>query len=418
MKMDWQRLAGLSFDYFMVLREGQIEHVSPQLEKHLGYVGGLPCRELRDLVHKDDLSAMGSLDSRSRNTIRLRTGGGTYRWFEVESDVVNHETYLAMRDITAQKTIQNDLGRYLINMRQSRDEAEQFAYAASHDLQEPLRTISNYAGFLLEDYGAVLPPDAAEQLTYIIDAAKMGRQLVNDLLAITRLKDPTIQDVDLSQVLGQVTMNLEFAIKESQALIEHGPLGTVLGDQSMLVVLLQNLVSNAIKFSDGPPAVRIGCEVLVDSWHIWVEDSGIGIDPQYVDQVFQIFRRINRDYPGTGIGLAICRKIVDLHRGKIWIDSEPGHGTVVHITLPRDTNGNKADSTDRGSSPGCPRDAEGAAQSTGFRPNSLGSGWGGSSTVLAQDGAVRGRPSTRPGSNGLEPTARDWLRAPRGNKAG
>jgi signal transduction histidine kinase len=218
-------------------------------------------------------------------------------------------------------------------------ELEQYAYVASHDLQEPLRMVASYLQLLERRYKGKLDADADKYIGYAVDGAMRMQKLIVDLLAFSRVstrgKDP--EPVDCETALGHSLANLELAIKESGAVITRDPLPTVLVDPTQLSLLLQNLVSNAIKFrGDKPPTIHISARSQDNECEVSVRDDGIGFDPQFSERIFVIFQRLHSkaEYPGTGIGLSICKKIVQRHGGRIWVDSELGKGTTFYFTLP------------------------------------------------------------------------------------
>lgn len=238
-------------------------------------------------------------------------------------------------DITSRKRIEDEL-------RRSNAELEQFAYIASHDLQEPLRTVAGMVQLLQQRYQSQLDERADEYIHFAVDASKRMQQLINDLLDFSRVdrKERSFAATDVEQTLQRVLANLQSTITESGAQITHDPLPTVQADAEQLTQVLQNLVGNAIKFrGDQPPEIHIGAERSENCWQFAVRDNGIGIDPKYFERIFLIFQRLHtrRKYPGTGIGLAICKKIIERHGGKIWVESEPNHGAIFFFTLPERT---------------------------------------------------------------------------------
>jgi PAS domain S-box-containing protein len=241
-------------------------------------------------------------------------------------------------DITELRRQEELLKRQAADLARSNAELEQFAYVASHDLQEPLRMVASFTQLLAKRYAGKLDAKADEYIKYTVDGAKRMQQLIADLLALSRVgtKGGEFRDVPLAEVMSDVLLNLGPAIQESGAVVVHDSLPTVLADRGQMTQLLQNLIGNAIKFRDAKlPRVHISAEETGDEWTISVSDNGIGIAPEHKERVFQIFQRLHtRDqYPGTGIGLAVCRKIVERHSGKIWLDSSPGAGTTFHFTL-------------------------------------------------------------------------------------
>jgi len=226
----------------------------------------------------------------------------------------------------------------------SNQDLERFAFVASHDLQEPLRMMSGFAGLLRQRCQGRLGVDADEYVAYIVDAATRMSRMVEDLLVLSRLstRAAPLQVVVLDGVLDEALGNLASSIAEAGATIRRGPLPAVLGDRGQLVMLLQNLVGNAVKFrGDHPPRVEIEALREGRAWRLSLSDDGIGLEPEHLDRVFEMFWRLhpNGRYPGTGIGLALCRKIVERHGGRIWVESAPGRGSTFHVLFPDGTPG-------------------------------------------------------------------------------
>jgi len=224
-------------------------------------------------------------------------------------------------------------------LERSNEDLEQFAYVASHDLQEPLRTVSNYLQLLERRYGDELDTDAEEFIEFAVDGAERMHEMIQALLEYSRVdtRGNPLDPTDLGSVYEQACRNLNVAIEESDASITADDLPTVRGDESQLVQLLQNLLDNAIKYTgDRDPRVHVSAERADGRWVIAVEDNGIGMAPEETERVFEIFERLHgrESYSGTGIGLAMCRKIVDRHGGDIWVDSEQGEGATFSFTLP------------------------------------------------------------------------------------
>lgn len=226
------------------------------------------------------------------------------------------------------------------DLRRSNAELEQFAYVASHDLQEPLRKVASFCQLLEQRYVGQLDERADTYLTYAADGARRMQRLIADLLAFSRVGRGTTEkwgDVDCNEAVARAVSQLAHAIEESGARVTHDDLPVVQGDAVLLVQLFQNLVGNAIKFRGSrPPEVRVGVRRDGGFWEFSCTDNGIGIEPGYADRIFVIFQRLHsRDtYDGTGIGLALCRKIVEYHGGRIWLDSSVESGTVFRWTLP------------------------------------------------------------------------------------
>lgn len=265
-------------------------------------------------------------------------------------------------DITRLKQLEDALKRKNEDLERSNKELEQFAYVASHDLQEPLRMVTSYLQLLERRYKDKLDSDANDFIHFAVDGASRMKALVEGLLRFSRVqsKGKPFKPTDVNGILRAVLKNLEAVIEESGAKITYDPLPTVMADDLQLTQLFQNLIGNAIKFRDkSPPEVHISAVPVerfgspgssfqrtmdaqqegynrgYGTWKFSVSDNGIGIAPEYGDRLFQIFQRLHPkgEYPGTGIGLAICKKVVELHGGRIWMESEPGKGSTFCFTL-------------------------------------------------------------------------------------
>lgn len=232
-----------------------------------------------------------------------------------------------------------DLEKSVAELGRSNADLQQFAYVASHDLQEPLRMVSSYTQLLAKRYRGHLDADADEFIAYAVDGATRMQKLIQDLLAYSRVSTGSqpFEPTPMGAVLSYAMDNLLSAIKESQAIITHDRLPTVRGDAKQLAQVFQNLLSNAIKFhGDQPPRIHISAQRKQDEWLFSVRDQGIGIDPQFAGRIFVIFQRLHTrtEYPGTGIGLAICKKIIERHGGRIWVESELGKGATFWFSIP------------------------------------------------------------------------------------
>jgi PAS domain S-box-containing protein len=244
------------------------------------------------------------------------------------------------REITERKAAEAQLQRTLSDLERSNKELEQFAYVASHDLQEPLRMVASYTQLLAEHYEGQLDDKAKKFIDYAVDGAVRMHRLINDLLAFSRVntQGEALELTDSHSVLGKALRNLSVAIEENRAIVINDDLPMVCADATQMIQLFQNLIGNAIKFrSHELPRIQVSACDLGREWRFSVKDNGIGIDMQYVDKVFVIFQRLHtrQEYPGTGIGLAICKRIVERHGGRIWFDSEPGKGSTFYFTLPK-----------------------------------------------------------------------------------
>ncbi len=241
-------------------------------------------------------------------------------------------------DITKQKQTYEQLQRTAGDLRRSNIELEQFAYIASHDLQEPLRMISSYTQLLEKRYKDKLDADANDFIGFAVDGANRMQKMIQSFLVYSRTSrdNSPLQTVDCNEVLEYAKMNLLMSIQETATRIESDPLPTVIGHSELLLQLFQNLIGNAIKFRNGrAPVITIGVQQNETHWIFSVKDNGIGIDPDYFEKIFVLFQRLHAvsDYPGTGIGLTICKNIVERHHGTIRVESQPGSGTTFFFTI-------------------------------------------------------------------------------------
>jgi signal transduction histidine kinase len=235
-----------------------------------------------------------------------------------------------------------ELGRQAEDLARSNAELQQFAYVASHDLQEPLRMVSSYTQLIVKRYGGQLDTDAKEFMEFIVDGAARMKRLIEDLLAYSRVgtRGQGFQLTECEAALKKALINLRGSIEASGATVTYGRLPILNADGSQLTQLFQNLIGNAIKFKDADlPHIHVSADESEDAWVLKIKDNGIGIDPQYFERIFILFQRLHgkAEYPGTGIGLAICKKIMDRHGGRIWVESEPGHGSTFCCSLPKNS---------------------------------------------------------------------------------
>jgi PAS domain S-box-containing protein len=243
------------------------------------------------------------------------------------------------RDISERKAIERSLRMQADKLTQSNAELEQFAYAASHDLQEPLRMVISYLNLLERKYKGELDEDAEVYMKFAVDGALRMHQLINDLLKYSRIvrNSDLFQPTDCRKALDKALANLHLTIEETGAEITAGPLPVVLGNESQLAQLFQNLISNALKFRRTDcPKIRVQSELKGMEWIFSVTDNGIGMESQYLNRIFVIFQRLHfrEEYPGTGIGLALCKKIIEKHNGRIWASSMPQKGSTFHFSIP------------------------------------------------------------------------------------
>ena len=305
------------------------------------------------MIHRDDRqrvgeemrvasTAVGGYDS----NFRVVWPDGSLHDLSARGNVIPGEAHEMTRmtgviwDITERKRTEERLTRLLAELERSNKELELFAYVASHDLQEPLRMVSSYTQLLERRYSEKLDDDAREFIGYAVDGANRMQRLINDLLEFSRLstRGKPLEQTDVAQVLGNVRANLSVAIEEVGAIVTNDSMPVVMADTGQFVQLLQNLVGNGLKFRNGTrPLVHVRAVEAQHHWQFSVSDNGIGIESQYFDKIFVIFQRLHTrdDYQGTGIGLALCKRIVERHGGRIWVESKPGEGSTFFFTIPK-----------------------------------------------------------------------------------
>ena len=341
------------------VRDGRFVRVNRSLCEIFGYAEGeLLGRHVKELSHPEDRDVSDAPRERIRRgeaesarfEKRYLRADGAVIWCEVAvalvRDVYGVPQYeVAIFDeVTDRKKAEARLREAHEELKRSNAELEQFAYVASHDLQEPLRMVASYAQLLGRRYEAKLDGDAREFMAYIVDGASRMKQLIEDLLAYSRVgtKGAEFKRVNAEDALKRALFNLRAAIEEAGAVVTNDPLPTLSGDEVQLGQLLQNLMSNALKFrSDSVPRIHIGVTESAKEYAFEVRDNGIGIEPQYYERIFMVFQRLHNkgEYPGTGIGLAICKKVVERHGGRIWVESRPGAGSSFYFTLPKERGG-------------------------------------------------------------------------------
>lgn len=335
-------------------RHGNTHFISPNVERIYGFnqeeIYSDPSLWF-GRIHPDDLERVkdafvslflegGSFDVE----YRLRRRDGEWIWLHDRAmGAYNRDGVICadglFTDITERKHLEETLADQTRELARSNAELEQFAYVASHDLQEPLRMVSSYMQLFSRRYKGKLDADADEFIAYAVDGATRMQRLISDLLMYSRVgnkgKEP--QPTDCNTIINNALDNLQEALRESCAEIHVLPMPIIMGDDVQLTQLFQNLIGNAVKFRGvEPPRVSVGAEPHGNYWLFSVRDNGIGIETTNYERIFQIFQRLHSrtSYPGTGIGLAVCKKIVERHGGKIWVESESGKGTTFFFTIP------------------------------------------------------------------------------------
>jgi PAS domain S-box-containing protein len=330
-----------------------------RVNRRLCEILGYPEHELlklrgRDISHPADADVInrerprlyaGEIDEVRLEKRYLKKDGSTV-WVQftmvVERDAQGRPEYeiAVYEDITARRAAEQALREAHQDLKRSNSELEQFASVASHDLQEPLRMVSSYTQLLGRRYHGKLDADASEFMAYIVDGAARMRQLIEDLLAYARVgtKSKAFKPVELENAVRRATANLKAAIDESLAAVSCDPLPSLPADEVQLAQVFQNLIGNALKFrSQAAPRIHVGVADRGELYEFSVRDNGIGIEPQYFERIFMVFQRLHDkgEYPGTGIGLAIVKKVIELHGGHIRVQSTLGEGSAFIFTLPK-----------------------------------------------------------------------------------
>jgi PAS domain S-box-containing protein len=336
--------------------DGRFVRVNRSLCEILGYAEEeLIGKSVKEVSHPEDRDLTdaerqrihrGEVDS-ARFEKRYVRGDGRVVWCELaialvrRADGTPRYEVAVFDDITERKQAEAELHEAHAELKRSNAELEQFAYVASHDLQEPLRMVSSYTQLLLRRYGERLDGDAREFTAYIVDGAARMKQLIEDLLAYSRVgtKGKEFSRVAVDATLRRALINLRAAVEEAGASVTYEGLPAVEADDVQLSQLFQNLIGNALKFrSQSVPRIHISAVEKEHEHEFCVRDNGIGIEAAYFERIFMVFQRLHNkgEYPGTGIGLAICKKVVERHGGRIWVESTPGEGSAFHFTLPKE----------------------------------------------------------------------------------
>ncbi len=333
-----------------IVQDGCFQLVNHQLTGILKYnEDELVGRPSLSLVHPEDRNAVKEYavkmlkgERSSAYEFRIITKRAEIKWVMETVAPIFYQRKRAtlgnLIDVTKNKEAEERLKQITAEMQRSNSELEQFAYVISHDLQEPLRMVASYTQLLAKRYRSKLDADADEFISYAVDGAKRMQALLYDLLEYSRVgtRGKPFRLVDCKDIIEQAMANLKVAIEESGAQVSCGNLHTIIGDEGQLVQLFQNLIGNAIKFrGQKAPQVHISARRRHNVLIFSVTDNGIGIDPQHNQSIFEIFRRLHtkEEYPGTGMGLAICKKIVERHGGRIWVQSQPEEGSTFHFTI-------------------------------------------------------------------------------------
>jgi PAS domain S-box-containing protein len=276
--------------------------------------------------------------------LTIRTKSGEKRIVNSNTETIELDSEIRfinfIKDITERKEREEEMKETMDELRRSNDELERFAYVSSHDLQEPIRMVKLYSQLLERRYKDKLDSDADDFIEYIVEGANRMKQLIDDLLEYSRVNSQAkeFENVDLEKVLNNVLRNLSISIKEYNVKLSHNPLPTIFADQNQMLQVLQNLITNAIKFhGQKQPEINISVQKGEKDWIFSVSDNGIGIESKHQKQIFEVFKRLHHnreEYPGSGIGLSITQKIIIHHGGQIWVESEPGKGSTFYFTIP------------------------------------------------------------------------------------
>jgi len=351
----YRRLFETAQDGILILDAGtgQIVEVNPFLITMLGFSRdqflGKKLWEIglfKDIVaNKDNFEELQRKEYVRYEDMPIETADGQRIAVEFVSSVyeVNNKKVIQcnIRNITVRKKLEEDLVVKAAELARSNIELQQFAYVASHDLQEPLRAISGFTELLVSRYHGKIDEKADKYLDFITEGTTRMQQMIQDLLSYSRVQTLVHEFVlvDSTTALDLALSDLQVATREHHAVITHGPLPSVFADREQITKMFQNIIGNAIKFHkpDVVPKVHVSAKQDENTWIFSIADNGIGIDPQYADRIFKIFQRLHTrdEYPGTGIGLAICKRIAEQHGGTIWIESVPGSGSTFNFTIPK-----------------------------------------------------------------------------------
>jgi len=334
--------------------DGRLFHVNEEFARIAGRtIAGMHRVRFADITHPEDVTessdlvrqALAGEMSSFRVEKRYVRPDGTVVWTDVTTRLLRDPRgaprffVTDILDVSERKQAEGALRAALEDLRRSNADLEQFAYVASHDLQEPLRVVASFAELIAEATRDGPDPDVARHATRVVGGAKRMQALVNDLLAYARIGASArpFEPVDLHAVVDEVLADLALAIRDKGAEVHVRPLPELPADRTQIALLLRNLLSNALKFqADAPPRVEISARLEERAWAISVADNGIGIDPAHHERIFAIFQRLHRrdEFPGTGIGLALARRIAERHGGALRVASEVGRGACFTFTIP------------------------------------------------------------------------------------
>jgi PAS domain S-box-containing protein len=327
--------------------QGEIILVNAQIEKLFGYDRSELLGKRVDVLLPARLGDGSLLRAARVSSDDAKLYGRRKDGQEIPIEVASNEletsegryVISSIADISERRRTERALLDKGAELTRSNRELEQFAYAASHDLREPLRMVATYVTLLQREYGEQLDASAREYMRFAVEGATRLTRLVTDLLEYARIgpKMLTLAPVDCNAVLAQVVEGLRANIEHMQASVVAEALPTVLGDHVLIHQVFQNLIENGIKFrSNAPPCVRISAEAVDAEWHFHFADNGLGIEPRFHSRIFQLFQRLhtNESYAGTGMGLALCKKVIERHGGRIWVESTLGEGSVFSFSLP------------------------------------------------------------------------------------
>ncbi len=329
--------------------DGHFKRINPAWQATLGHTTAeLLAAPYIEFVHPDDRARTLEEGARLRagnETIsfenRYRCSNTSYKWllWRAHADFQTNRIYAAARDITEQKQAEDALRATATELARSNEELAQFAHIASHDLQEPLRMVASFLQLIEKRYTDALDDEGKKFIGFAVDGAKRMQLLIQDLLSLSRVqtRGRSPERTDCAKVFRGVMTDLQIAVAEAEATVTCDALPTVMADSVQIAQVLQNMLANALKFRRSEPVrIHVAATRGEAEWQFSVTDNGIGIDSEFFDRIFGIFQRLRtgNDLPGTGMGLAVCKKIIERHGGRIWVESEPGRGSTFFFTIP------------------------------------------------------------------------------------